>query len=90
MNSNRVGSNGAEDSKKGCTVMVESEMFASQIIAPMIIMTGTPDGTLSRQIASWDGPSNIIFHPKHWMDKQGCVAFIWSGYARVIQAKDTD
>ncbi|KAL2635852.1 hypothetical protein R1flu_007331 [Riccia fluitans] len=46
-NTQRVGSNQAEDAKKECTVMVACEMFQSQIIAPMIIMTGQPDGTLS-------------------------------------------
>jgi hypothetical protein len=76
MNSKRVGSNRTEDGKKGCTVMVASEMFASQIIAPMIIMTGTPDGTLSRRFASWNGPSKITFHPTHWMDKKGCCIYL--------------
>ena len=68
-NSNRVGSNRSEDSKKGCIVMVASEMFQSQIIAPLIIMTGEATGTLSRRFADWDGSSKVTFHPKHWMDK---------------------
>lgn len=75
-NARRVGSNRAEDAKKGCTVMVACEMFQSQIIAPMIIMTGQPDGTLSRRFSSWDGPSKVTFHPKHWMDKDGCCTYL--------------
>lgn len=75
-NVKRVGSNRAEDAKKGCTVMVACEMFQSQIIAPMIIMTGQREGTLSRRFNSWDGPSKVTFHPKHWMDKQGCCIYL--------------
>ena len=45
-NVRRVGSNRAENAKKGCTVMMAFEIFQSQIIAPIIIMTGQPDGTL--------------------------------------------
>ncbi|KAL2631239.1 hypothetical protein R1flu_015925 [Riccia fluitans] len=51
-------------------------MFQSQIIAPMIIMTGQPDGTLSRRFSSWDGSSKVTFHPKHWMDKDGCCTYL--------------
>ena len=45
-NVERVGSNRAEDAKKGCTVMVACEMFQSQLIAPMVSMTGKAEGTL--------------------------------------------
>jgi hypothetical protein len=82
-NANSVGSNRSEDSKKGCTVMVACEMFQSQIIAPMVIMTGTPDGTLSRRVANWNGPSKVTFHPKHWITKTA-AAFIWIGCVHVI------
>ena len=75
-NSRRVGSNRSEDSKKGCSVMVACEMFQSQIIAPLIIMTGKPTGTLSRRYDCWDGPSKITFHPKHWMTKEGCCIYL--------------
>ena len=76
VNSKRVGSNRSEDDKKGCTVMVACEMFQSQIIAPMVIMTGKPSGRLSRQFDFWDGPSKVTFHPKHWMDKPGCCLYL--------------
>lgn len=75
-NVNRVGSNRGEDDKKGCTVMVACEMFQSRLLAPFIIMTGVRNGTLSRRFANWDGPSNITFHPKHWMDKEGCCGYL--------------
>ena len=75
-NVKRVGSNRAEDKKKDCTVMVACEMFQSQIIAPMVIMTGQPEGTLSRRFNSWDGPSKVTFHRKHWMDKEGCSTYL--------------
>jgi transposase len=51
-------------------------MFQSQIIAPMVIMTGKPEGTLSRRFSSWAGPSKVTFHPKHWMDKKGCCTYL--------------
>ena len=75
-NVKRVGSDRAEDAKKGCTVMVACEMFQSQLIAPMVIMTGKAEGTLSRRFNSWDGPSKVTFHPKHWMDKKGCCTYL--------------
>ena len=71
-NVKRVGSNLAEDAKKGCTVMVACEMFQSEIIAPIVIMTGQPEGTLSWRFNSWHGPCKVTFHRKHWMDKEGC------------------
>lgn len=85
-NVNRIGSNRAEDGKKGCTVMVACEMFQPQIIAPMIIMIGKPDGTLSRQFADWNGPSKVTFHSKHWIGKQGSCTW-WNGCTRAIQVK---
>lgn len=50
--------------------MVACEMFKSQIIAPMIIMIGQPDGTLSRRFSSWDESSKVTFHPKHWVGQR--------------------
>ena len=76
INSSRVGSNRSEDGKKGCTVMVACEMFTSQLMAPYLVMTGKRDGTLSRRFANWDGPSHVTFHPKHWMDKPGCIKYL--------------
>jgi hypothetical protein len=75
-NVKRVGSNRGEDEKKWCTVMVSCEMFEPKILAPYVIMTGQPDGTLTRRFASWSGASKVNFHPKHWMDKQGCCCYL--------------
>ena len=75
-NVHRVGSNRSEDEKKGCTVMVACEMFQSRLLAPYIIMTGVRNDKLSRRFANWDGSSTITFHPKHWMDKEGCCLYL--------------
>lgn len=75
-NAKRVGSNRAEDGKKGCTVVVACEMFQSTLLAPFIVMTGQPDGTLSRRFSNWEGSSKVTFQPKHWMDKPGCCKFL--------------
>ncbi|BBN01840.1 hypothetical protein MPTK1_2g10670 [Marchantia polymorpha subsp. ruderalis] len=75
-NVRRVGSNRAKDAKKRCTLIEACEMFQTQIIAFMIIMTGQLDGTLSRRLFSSDGPSKVTFHPKHWMDKDECCIYL--------------
>lgn len=56
--------------------MVACEMFESRMLAPYLIMTGTRDGTLSRRFANWDGCAKVTFHPKHWMDKEGCILYL--------------
>lgn len=75
-NIKRVGSNRKEDEKQGCTVMLGCEMFTSKMIAPFVVMTGTRSGTLSRKFSNWEGASKVTFHPKHWMDKNGCCDFL--------------
>lgn len=76
INSKRVGSNRKEDSKKGCTVVVACEMFASQVIAPFVIMDGKPDGYLARRYSSWEGPSSVHFQENHWMDKNHAIMYL--------------
>ena len=56
--------------------MVACETFQSRLLAPFIIMTGVRNGTLYRRFANWGGPSNITFHPNHWMDKEGCCRYL--------------
>jgi hypothetical protein len=56
--------------------MVACEMFDAQILAPFIIIAGTRNRTVSRQFADWEGSSKVTFHPKHWMDKQGCYNYL--------------
>jgi len=56
--------------------MVACEMFQSHLMAPFIIMTGVHNGTLSQHFANWNGSSKITFHPKHWMDKEGCCGYL--------------
>ena len=75
-NVKRVGTNRAEDDKKGCTVMVSCKMTESRLLAPYLVMTGTRDGYLARRFASHDGPAEVTFHPKHWMDKQGYILYL--------------
>lgn len=70
-NVKRFGSNRSEDEKKGCTVMVGCEMFTSQLIAPMVIMTGTPTGTLSRKFSDWDGCSKVRLSIHLQLDENG-------------------
>jgi hypothetical protein len=75
-NSKRVGSNRSEDEKKGCTCVVSVEMFASQVLAPFVVMTGTVDGTLAKKYASWEGASCVNFNPTHWINKEMAKRYI--------------
>jgi hypothetical protein len=72
----RVGSNRGEDEKKGCTIAVGCEMFESVIMAPFLIMDGTPTGYLSRRYNEWEGPATIKFQAKHWMDNPTAMIYL--------------
>jgi hypothetical protein len=71
-----VGSNRAEDSKKGCTIAVSCEMFESQLLAPFVIMDGASNGYLARRYASWEGPESVNFQAKHWMDTPSAIEYL--------------
>jgi hypothetical protein len=75
-NSKRVGSNRSEDEKIGCTCVVSVEMFASQVLAPFVVMTGVVDGNLAKKYASWEGASSVNFNPTHWINKEMAKRYI--------------
>ena len=50
--------------------------FESNMMAPYIIMTGVRYGTLFRRSTNLDGPRKITFHPKPWMNKEGCCLYL--------------
>ncbi len=75
-NSKRVGSNRSEDEKKGCTCVVSVEMFANQVLAPFVVMTGTVDGYLAEKYANWEGASCVNFNPTHWINKEMAKRYI--------------
>ena len=76
VNSKRVGTNRAEDAKKGCTIGVSCELFESEVLAPFVIMDGTNDGYLARRYSNWDGPAAVTFQAKHWMDNIKAIQYL--------------
>ncbi len=76
INSKRIGSNRAEDAKKGCTIAVSCELMQSQLLAPFVIMDGKSDGYLARRYENWDGPAAIKFQSKHWMDTPTAIQYL--------------
>ncbi|CEG37920.1 uncharacterized protein PHALS_05967 [Plasmopara halstedii] len=88
-NVRRVGCNRAEDAKKECTVMVACEMFQSQILVPMIIMTGQPDGRFQDDsILGMDLAKSCSIQNIGWT-KTG-AALTWNIWRRAIQARRLD
>ncbi|OQR81036.1 hypothetical protein ACHHYP_16833 [Achlya hypogyna] len=71
-----VNSNRKEDEKRGCTLAVSCEMFASQLLAPFIVMDGKPHGYLAKRYLNWDGYASVHFQEKHWMDSHTAKKYL--------------
>jgi hypothetical protein len=63
------------DEKKGCTVMVSMDMFASQLLPPLIIFTGVFGKTLMKKWSSY-AKSTVLFTQNHWMTAETNILYL--------------
>ena len=72
----RIGISASVDEKDGCTVLPTMDMFASQLLPPLIIFKGTFCGTLMKR---WSNHSKsfVLFTEKHWMTAETTLLYLW-------------